>query len=107
MYCELRLIMKEAILPLFGFILLQPFVAIVGLNIIVREKKIAFMEALRSWVFGQLLLLGSFQLLAVPMILAKCKFYALYYSYAAVACVLFGFGCREIKHCQLRQKRNH
>lgn len=83
--------MGQVLLPFLGYLLLQVFVLIVGLNI-VREEEIGASGVLKSWTFGQMLLFAVLQVLAVPMILARLSFDVLFWSYCGVAVVLFGFG---------------
>ncbi len=84
--------MREALLPFIGYILLQFFVATVGL-IVVREKELGFSGLLKCWIFGQMLLFAVFQIFAVPMILLRWKFDFLFWSYCGVCLALLCFGC--------------
>ena len=95
--------MKEAVIPFLGYCLLQLFVAVTGLNL-VREREAGFSDALRSWIFGQILLFGVLQLMAVPMILLRLKFDVLFWSYLCVAVMLFGIGLWRLGRGKTRIK---
>ena len=84
--------MGQAVLPFLEYLVLQVFVLIVGLNI-VRKDEIGASDVLKSWIFGQMILFAVLQIIAVPMILLRCKFDALFWSYCSLSVVLFGFGC--------------
>lgn len=66
-----------------------------GLNI-VGHKRIGVTEALKSWVFGQMLMFAILQVMAVPMVLFRWKFNVLFWSYTVVCIAIFGFGCRRL-----------
>ncbi len=88
--------MGQIIIPFLEYIILQIAVAVVGLNII-REKEIRPIVVLKSWIFGQMLLFATLQILALPMILLRCHFNVLFWSYTGICVVLFGFGCFSIR----------
>lgn len=92
--------MREAILPFLGYCVLQLFVAVVGLNL-VREKRIGFSGLLKAWTFGQMLCFALLQIMAVPMILLRWRFNALFWSYCGAVAVLLGFGAWRLKHTRM------
>lgn len=83
--------MGQVILPFLEYILLQGFVLIVGLNV-VQNRKIDTSWVLESWIFGQMLLFAVLQVMAVPMILMRWQFNALFWSYCGVSIALFSIG---------------
>ena len=87
--------MEQALFPFLGYLVLQLFVLMAGLNM-VRERRIGFSGLLKAWVMGQMLLLALLQVMAVPMILLKWNFSALFWSYLGVCVILSGFGLRRL-----------
>lgn len=83
--------MGAAVLPFLGYLVLQLFVAVVGLNV-VRDRELSVSGVLKSWIFGQMLCFAVLEIMAVPMILLRWQFDALFWSYCGVIAVLFGFG---------------
>lgn len=100
--------MGETLLPFFGYLTLQLFVTVAGF-IVVQDRWLGTTGLLKSWIFGQMLLLAVLQLMAVPMILLKCRFSVLYWSYLFVAILLFAMGLLQImthrKRIRIRQHR--
>jgi len=97
--------MKEAYLPFLGYLILQLAVVIIGLNVI-HEQEIGFSSILKSWIFGQMLLFATFQLLAVPMIILRWNFYTLFWSYLGIIILLFSIGCWRLKKIRIHFRIN-
>ena len=92
--------MVEAVLPFLGYLGLQLVVMTAGLNI-VRDKKLNVTVLLKSWIMGQMLLFTVLQILAVPMILLRWRFNALFWTYISIVIVLFALGIRRLTKVQI------
>lgn len=100
--------MGEVLFPFLGYLTLQLFVTVAG-STVVQSRWLGATGLLKSWVFGQMLLLAILQLMAVPMILLKCRFNVLYWSYLFAAILLFAMGLLQIlthrKRIRIRRHR--
>ena len=75
--------MGQAVSPFLEYVVLQLVVMVVGLNV-VHEKELSTSGVLKSWIFGQMMLFAVLQIIAVPMILLRWKFNALFWCYLGV-----------------------
>lgn len=87
-------------MPFICYCLLQIPVGVVGL-LLVRDETLRIGGALRAWIFGQMILFAVFQLMAVPMILARIHFDVLFWSYAIIFVALFFLGSLRIRNVRL------
>lgn len=87
--------MKTMALPFLGYCVLQLFAGVVGINISGKRRP-GVDGALELWVMGQMLMYAILQAMAVPMILARWRFDALFWGFVGVCALLFGLGCARL-----------
>ena len=92
--------MGSAVMPFFEYLVLQLAVTVVGLNVI-KEEEISCSGVLKSWIFGQMLLFAVLQLLAVPMILLRWQFNALFWSFLGACIMMFFLGLWRLKKTRI------
>lgn len=95
--------MQQAVLPLCGYVLLQLFVLVIGLNV-ARDKDIGLNGLLKAWIFGQMICFAVFQILALPMIVMRQKFNLLLWTYIGACMLLFILGCLRLRKCSVSLK---
>jgi len=88
--------MKEALLPFFGYLIVQIFIFLAGLNL-VRDRNMGINSLIKSWIMGQMLLFAVVQLVSVPMIIFHRSFNELFLTASCIFACLIGAGVFQLK----------
>jgi len=104
-------IVMQSLLPLAFYLLLQIMVFLTGINLNSGEELRRWdnRSILKTYISGQMLIWAVLQIIAVPMILCRNRFNALFYMFVVLVIVLGGNGCRlilKLKRKQLKVKNN-